>query len=65
MDFYLTAPDGKRGDYMTVEERLTILEKKVAELKRQISVQPEKIDRIAEILASSMKEACAKMTGQK
>lgn len=59
MDFYLTAPDVKRVDNMTIEERLSRLEKEVAELKEQVSAQPEKV---AEVLASNLELASTKMT---
>ncbi len=47
---------------MTIEERITAIEKEVAELKEQVLAQPEKM---AETLASNLKEAFAKMTGQR
>jgi len=62
MDFYLRAFSGRRSDTMTIEERITAIEKEVAELKEQVLAQPEKM---AETLASNLKEAFAKMTGQR
>jgi hypothetical protein len=47
---------------MSVDERLAALEKEVAELKKQVLVQPEEI---AEKLALSLKNTFTKLTCQK
>jgi len=49
-------------NYKSIEERLTVLEKEVAELKEQVSTQPEKV---VESVASGLKATFAKMVGQK
>lgn len=47
---------------MTNEERLTTLEKELAGLKEQVSTQPQET---METLASELRNAFTKMTGQK
>jgi len=49
-------------NHKSIEERLTALEKEVAELKKQISTQPQEVEEVVESLVSGLKAAFIKMT---